>query len=1129
MKKLLTFSFALASLCLSVNSYAGNVAYIHGDISEAGFTPASSATTGSTEPYDQMLLTDTGDTGLSRFKTIVEEQGHTIEQYYDEATVLDDIFLSDKDVIVFGLHQKIWSSAEKNALDSWLRQGGGMLIYSDSASGGFHRIVGAQNSVGQMASNNLISAYGIEVMVDQANGAPRIAASTTASIAELRGLTLEAEGVSPIAFSPDDDNLEVLIPYSGPIRTTAGLTIENPDYAALALKPVGQGHIMALFDRQPIWNNGNGANIQDGDNSAIFRILINFLAERPDDAENLNPTVVIDAPNEAENFTLNDTVNITVTATDADGSISKVDFFLNGDTLVGSDTTAPYTASFQASTLGNTSIAATATDNEGATATDQVSIVVNEDVIVPPVQLREPTVPSSPLVNGVEYQYFKSVRVSSTSELVGEPYAVGLLPAGPSVSPALNDSVSIDYGFIFNGYINVPEDGVYTFYTTSDDGSDLYIGDQEIVNNDGNHGAQERFGDIGLEAGLHPITIRYFQGRSLAAFEYAWQGPNFSKQEIPADVWFTEEIQPVGNVGPQVAFSQPVNNANFTVGELITIVANANDLDGTISQVEFSLNGNTLNTDSSTPYTSSFTPSEAGNYTLRVVAQDDDGATNSDQISVIVNPVVISPPSDLRQPDVPANDITNGVEYDYFRITRPTSTTQLVGEPYESGILLSGPSIAPALSDSRSIDYGFVYRAYISVPENGIYTFYTTSDDGSDLFIGDEKIVDNDGSHAAQERSGQIGLEAGLHLITIRYFQGRSSSAFEYAWQGPSFSKQEIPADVWFIEEAQTVPPVDGLRPPATPSNDLESGINYDFFKINRPTSTSQLVGEPFESGKLPSGPSVTPAIDDSTTIDYGFIFTGYIDVPEDGMYTFYTTSDDGSDLFIGGERIVDNDGSHGAQERSGQIGLQAGIHPITIRYFQGRSSSFFEYAWQGPSFNKQEIPGDVWFIETDQEPVTTLRQPVVLNETLVSGVAYDFFRFIRVDSTSELVGSPYASGLLPLGPSLSPAVDAANATRDFGFIYRGYIEIPESGTYTFFTTSDDGSDLFIGDEKIVDNDGNHGAQERSGRIGLQAGLHPITIRYFQGLSSFAFEYAWQGPSISKQAIPSHVWFVESN
>ena len=158
MKKLLTFSLALASLCLSVHAYAGNIAYIHGDISEAGFTPASSATTGSTEPYDQMLLTDTGNTGLSRFKTIVEEQGHTIEQYYDEATVLDDLFLSDKDVIVFGLHQKIWSSAEKSALDSWLRQGGGMLIYSDSASGGFHRIVGAQNSVGQMASNNLIGA-----------------------------------------------------------------------------------------------------------------------------------------------------------------------------------------------------------------------------------------------------------------------------------------------------------------------------------------------------------------------------------------------------------------------------------------------------------------------------------------------------------------------------------------------------------------------------------------------------------------------------------------------------------------------------------------------------------------------------------------------------------------------------------------------------------------------------------------------------------------------------------------------------------------------------------------------------------------------------------------------------------
>jgi len=282
MKFLFKTNLVLALALLSLNSYAGNVAYIYGDVSENGTTPSSSATSGSTLPYDQMRLNDTGNDGLSIFQGIVEGQGHTIDEYYDAETQLDANFLSDKDVIVFGLHQKIWSNSEKVALDAWLRNGGGMLIYSDSASGGFHQIVGAQNQVGQMATNSLIGDYGIEIMVDQANGIPRNAASSDSSIVGLRGLTLVGEGVSPIAYTPGDPNVEVLVPYTRNIRTEIGLTIQNPAFAALVLRPVGDGHIMALFDRQPIWNNGNGANIQDEDNAQIFQTIINFLAEQPD-------------------------------------------------------------------------------------------------------------------------------------------------------------------------------------------------------------------------------------------------------------------------------------------------------------------------------------------------------------------------------------------------------------------------------------------------------------------------------------------------------------------------------------------------------------------------------------------------------------------------------------------------------------------------------------------------------------------------------------------------------------------------------------------------------------------------------------------------------------------------------
>ena len=52
-------------------------------------------------------------------------------------------------------------------------------------------------------------------------------------------------------------------------------------------------------------------------------------------------------------------------------------------------------------------------------------------------------------------------------------------------------------------------------------------------------------------------------------------------------------------------------------------------------------------------------------------------------------------------------------------------------------------------------------------------------------------------------------------------------------------------------------------------------------------------------------------------------------------MYEFALASDDGSTLDIGAQLVVDNDGLHGTQERTGMIALCAGSHPITVRFFQ--------------------------------------------------------------------------------------------------------------------------------------------------------------------------------------------------
>ncbi|MEC8832477.1 MAG: PA14 domain-containing protein, partial [Bacteroidota bacterium] len=68
---------------------------------------------------------------------------------------------------------------------------------------------------------------------------------------------------------------------------------------------------------------------------------------------------------------------------------------------------------------------------------------------------------------------------------------------------------------------------------------------------------------------------------------------------------------------------------------------------------------------------------------------------------------------------------------------------------------------------------------------------------------------------------------------------------------------------------------------------------------------------------------------------NFSIRYTGYIQIDTQGSYTFYTTSDDGSKLYINGNQIVDNDGAHGSQERSGTVTLTTGLHDITVLFFE--------------------------------------------------------------------------------------------------------------------------------------------------------------------------------------------------
>ena len=76
----------------------------------------------------------------------------------------------------------------------------------------------------------------------------------------------------------------------------------------------------------------------------------------------------------------------------------------------------------------------------------------------------------------------------------------------------------------------------------------------------------------------------------------------------------------------------------------------------------------------------------------------------------------------------------------------------------------------------------------------------------------------------------------------------------------------------------------------------------------------------------------IKPYGDEWFAIDYQGAF--YITKP--GKYYFRLTSDDGSQLFIDGKQIINNDGIHGDQTEEGSLRLETGSHQLRVAYFQG-------------------------------------------------------------------------------------------------------------------------------------------------------------------------------------------------
>jgi hypothetical protein len=84
--------------------------------------------------------------------------------------------------------------------------------------------------------------------------------------------------------------------------------------------------------------------------------------------------------------------------------------------------------------------------------------------------------------------------------------------------------------------------------------------------------------------------------------------------------------------------------------------------------------------------------------------------------------------------------------------------------------------------------------------------------------------------------------------------------------------------------------------------------------------------------------------------------WTGTLEVPAAGRWTFRLTSDDAAQLWIDGRQVVENGGVHPWQERAGALDLAAGTHSLRAAYEETELDAGVRLEWEGPGVARQVL-----------------------------------------------------------------------------------------------------------------------------------------------------------------------------
>jgi regulation of enolase protein 1 (concanavalin A-like superfamily) len=384
-------------------------------------------------------------------------------------------------------------------------------------------------------------------------------------------------------------------------------------------------------------------------NKLATGVFDNVLVDVP--AVNQAPVVSLTSPADGATFTAPATITPTATASDTDGTVTTVEFYA-GATLIGSDATSPYSVTWSNVPAGTYSLTAVARDNSGATKTSAARTVTVAGGLPAgwtAADVGGPALAGSTQYSGGTYTLKGAGEVGGTADtfhfanrqVTGDVSIRARVVSIQAVQPWSKAGVMMRETLAANAVLGMmfisPSSGS-AFHKrlttgasrTSTTGTAVTAPYWVRLERRGTVVTASQSSDGVTWATIGTMTMStptMYVGLTVASADAS---------QLATGVFDNVLVEtPTGNQPPAVSLTSPANGATFTAPASIALAATASDVDGTIAGVDFYAGPTLVGTDSSSPYTYTWSAVPAGSYGMTAVARDNNGATTTSAVRTV--------------------------------------------------------------------------------------------------------------------------------------------------------------------------------------------------------------------------------------------------------------------------------------------------------------------------------------------------------------------------------------------------------------------------------------------------------------------------------------------------------------